>query len=50
MGRVKSELFEENDDTLLPDDWADRIDIPDVDFDYQEDDGNSNCEDGGCVI
>ena len=25
-------------------------DIPDVDIEYQEDDGNNDCGDGGCVI
>lgn len=25
-------------------------DIPDVEIEYQEDDGNSNCDGGSCVI
>ena len=53
MGKVKRELFEENPDTLLPNDFdmlMDNLDIPDVEIEYQEDDGNSNCDGGGCTI
>lgn len=28
----------------------DDLDIPDVDIEYQEDDGDSNCESGACAI
>lgn len=28
----------------------DDLDIPDVDIQYQDDDGNSNCESGSCHI
>jgi hypothetical protein len=31
-------------------DDLDGLDIPDKDIEYQEDDGNSNCDDGGCTI
>ena len=26
------------------------LDIPDVDIEYQEDNGNSNCDSGACAI
>jgi len=44
MGQVKRKLFEEDPDTLLPVDFEehlDNLDIPDVEIEYQEDDGNS---------
>lgn len=28
----------------------DDLDIPNVDIQYQEDDGNSNCDSGSCAI
>lgn len=28
----------------------DGIEVPEIDIEYQEDDGNSNCEGGGCTI
>ena len=53
MGKVKREMFEENDDTLLPEDFDEymgNLNVPEVDIEYQEDDGNSNCDGGGCTI
>lgn len=30
--------------------WDIMPDVPDVEIEYQEDDGNSNCDGGGCTI
>ena len=38
---------------LDEEDWGDlgaMPDVPDVEIEYQEDDGNSNCDGGGCTI
>ena len=35
---------------LLADASLDAFDIPDVEIEYQEDDGNSTCEGGACTI
>jgi hypothetical protein len=31
-------------------DLSDNLDIPDAEIEYQEDDGNSNCDGGACTI
>lgn len=42
--KMKTELDSEESDDL------DGLNIRDIDIEYQEDDGNSNCDDGGCTI
>ena len=49
MGKVKQELFQEPEfDDIAA--FLDGTEIPDVDIEYIEDDGNSNCDGGGCTI
>ena len=35
---------------ILAEEWDNIPDVPDVDIEYQEDDGNSSCDGGACTI